>query len=187
MGKITQIAGLLTVAFLIAGCQSSGDDANKQTSESAENESAESPENDGSTEDNGENDDSLDAENGDDENMDASDEAENSNDEESDTDVYAGAQKNPNYFIDTQIVDQVSAFYTAYAIHRDEEEEEEQALSPEERLETSLLNNDPSEQEILSSYADLSFERPDLIIRFNEDGNELSATSAQSNLFFDVL
>ncbi|MFD1019851.1 hypothetical protein [Thalassobacillus hwangdonensis] len=192
MKKITKIAGLITFAFIITGCQSSEEEANPQTSETAENESADSPENDGSKEDNVESDNNLDSEedgtsgDGDVENKDTSDEARTSNDEESNTDdVYAGTQEDPDYFIDTQVFDRESGFYTAYAIHRDKGEE--QALSPEERLETSLLNNDPSEQDILSSYADLSFEWPNLIIQFNEDGNELAATSAQSNLFFEAL
>ncbi len=172
MEKKAKLAGVLLIALLIAGCQSSKDEVNSQTSESSENESTESVENDGSAEDNGAN-------------MEPSDKAGTSNTDENKTDVYSGEQKNPNYFIDTHLFDHENNFYTAYTIQRDEEEE--QALSPEKRLETSLFNNDPSEQNILSSYTDLTFEWPNLLIHFNEDGNALAATSAQSNLFFEAL
>lgn len=179
--KAMKVFLLTAVLLLITGCQSSQEEADRQTSEPVENESSESL--DGSTGDDVESENNAD--DGDAESIDSSGEAETSNDDESSTDVYSGAQKNPDYFIDTQVFDEGSRFYTAYAIHRDKEEK--QALSPEERLEMSLLKNDPSEQDILRSYADLSFEWPHLYIHFHEDGNELSTTSTQSTLFFDAL
>ncbi|RKL65159.1 hypothetical protein CR203_22105 [Salipaludibacillus neizhouensis] len=51
----------------------------------------------------------------------------------------------------------------------------------------SLIDGDPSEQGILSSYADISLDWPELHLDLNEEGNELSATSAQSGLFYDSL
>ncbi|TDL32711.1 hypothetical protein E2R51_08520 [Jeotgalibacillus sp. S-D1] len=185
MEKKTKIAGLITVAFLITGCQDSESEGNSKSSESSENGSVEVVETDDHTEADNESGNNSDTEDGtsDGDGMDTSDEV--SNDEESDTDVYGGSQKTPDYFIDTHVFNHESGLYTAYAIHRDENEE--QALSPEERLETSLLNNDPSEQDILSSYAELSSEWPNLSIHFNEEGNELAATTAQSSLFFDAL
>ena len=75
------------------------------------------------------------------------------------------------------------SFYTAFSINRDEEQE----LSPEDRLKSSLLNNDPSEQEILKTYTDLSLEESNLEIHFNKAGNELSTTTAQSAFFYDAL
>ncbi|MCM3620121.1 hypothetical protein M3936_21385 [Sutcliffiella horikoshii] len=192
MGKMTKIAGLIVFAFLITGCQSSGEVINSQTSEDSENESAESVEsNDGSTEDNVESDNNTDAEDGTsgdgnvENEADTSDEAGNSNGDESNTDVYAGAQLNPNYFIDTQVINQPDRFYIAYAIDRDREKE--QMIPPEQRLEMSLFNNDPSEQDILRSYTDLTADWPNLYIEFNQEGNELAATSAQNRLFYESL
>ncbi|MBM7621623.1 hypothetical protein JOC95_003512 [Bacillus tianshenii] len=202
MGKMTKISGLFTAAFLIAGCSSSGEETNSQTADPAENETVVSQEINGNTEenaeDNVESDVNIDTEegtsdDGDAENVDASEETGKSNEEEtgtsnekgSDTEVYGGAQLNPNYFIDTKVINQPDRFYIAYAIDRDREKE--QMGPPEQRLETSLFNNDPSEQDILSSYADLTLERPNLYVEFNQEGNELAATSAQSLLFYESL
>ncbi|MGD7010216.1 hypothetical protein [Metabacillus sp. 84] len=205
MEKMTKISGMFTVAFLIAGCSSSGEEENSQTADFTENKTADSQEVEGTTEDNGEDnvdsDGSSDTEEGssDDgstEKMDTSEgetnEETNTNEETGssdekggDTEVYGGAQLNPNYFIDTQVISQDKSFYIAYSIDRDRESEE--MISPEQRLETSLFNNDPSEQDILNSYADLTLDWPSLYVEFSQQGSELDATSAQSRLFYESL
>lgn len=161
-----KIAGLISVLFLITGCQSSGDEDHTQNAGTAENEGTEMIENDN-------------------ENNNANTLKESNDDVKNDTEVYGGTQKNPNYFIESQIFDYENKFYTAFSINRNEDEE--QYFSPENRLEMSLLNNDPSEQDILKSYTDLSLEESKLEIKFNEAGNKLSTTTAQSTLFFDLL
>ncbi|RWZ54528.1 hypothetical protein EQV77_14760 [Halobacillus fulvus] len=201
MVKMTKIVGLITVAFLIAGCSSSGEETNSQTTDSSENETVESQETDGNTEDNGEDhvesDANKDTEEGtsdddDAENVDTSEETGKTNEETgtssdkgSDTEAYGGAQLNPTYFIDTQVINQPDRFYIAYAIDRDRETEG--MVSPEQRLETSLFNNDPTEQDILRSYTDLTLDPPNLYVEFNQVGSELSVTSAQSGLFYETL
>ncbi len=107
--------------------------------------------------------------------------------DENDSDAYAGTQETPTYLIGSQYieaeVDDIVQFYTAFSIKRDAAKQ----LSHEDSIEMSLNDGDLSEQEILSSYADISVEWPTLHLHFNEDGNELSATSAQSRLFYDSL
>ncbi|MDZ5712597.1 hypothetical protein [Jeotgalibacillus haloalkalitolerans] len=202
MEKMTKIAGLFTVAFLIVGCSNSGDGTNSQADDSVENEVVDAQENDGNTEDNAEDLVESDAnteeeegtsDNEDVENEDVSEEAGKSNEEESETsdekesetEIYGGAQMSPAYFIDTKVINQPDHLYIAYAIDRDRETEG--MVSPEQRLETSLFNNDPSEQDILRSYTNLTLDTPNLYVEFNQEGNELSVTTAQSVLFYETL
>jgi|SRR5699024_7325793 len=65
--------------------------------------------------------------------------------------------------------------------------DEGQDFSPEDRLKESLLNNDPPEQDIFKSSTDLSLEESNLEVHFNEEGTQLSTTTAQSGLFYDAL
>ncbi|MBM7581132.1 hypothetical protein [Jeotgalibacillus terrae] len=189
MENMKKISFSFASAILIAGCSGSGEETNPQTVDSSENETVDSQETNDNTDDNSEDqvgsDGNTDTEKGtsddDAENVDSSEESET----ESDTEVYAGAQLNPNYFIDTHIISQPDRFYLAYAIDRDKEKG--QTVTPEQRLKISLFENDPSEQDILSSYTELTLDWPSLTIQFDQEGNDLAATSAQSVLFYDAL
>lgn len=189
MGNIAFFPSLITVAWLLTGCQSSGEEVDPKTSEeSSENEHAETTKQDGITEGNRKSDHSKKAEEensgeGDVENP--TDDAGTSNEDTADTEVYGGAQITPHYFIDTHVLDDDNGVYTVYTISRGKDEDK--PLAPEQRLETSLLKNDPSEQDLLDSYADLSVEGSMLYVQFNTEGSELDAPSSQSNLFFDAL
>ncbi|SES41217.1 hypothetical protein [Salipaludibacillus aurantiacus] len=195
MKKMTEIAGCISAAFLIVGCQNSEDGSEDLNDESVDESSADeynldeneelenNGEENGSNENKGEESLTEADENGNKENEeDAIDET-----DENDSDAYAGTQETPDYLIGSQYieaeVDGIVQFYTAFSIKRDGDEQ----LSHEESIEMSLNDGDLSEQDILSSYADISVEWPKLHIHFNEDGNELSATSAQSGLFYDSL
>ncbi|KIL42827.1 hypothetical protein KP77_34570 [Jeotgalibacillus alimentarius] len=184
MENMKKISFLFASALFIAGCSDSGEETNSQTADSSENEAVDSQETEDNGEDQAESDSNTETEedsSGDAaDNVDASEESET----ESDTAVYAGAQLNPNYFIDTHIISQPERFYLAYAIERDKEEAQ---TPPKQRLETSLFENDPSEQDILSSYTELTLDWPSLTIQFDQEGNDLAATSAQSVLFYDAL
>ncbi|WP_078394677.1 hypothetical protein [Shouchella patagoniensis] len=56
-----------------------------------------------------------------------------------------------------------------------------------ESLTRSLIEADLSEQDILDTYVDIEVEGSELHLYFNEDDNNLAATSAQSRMFFDSL
>lgn len=108
----------------------------------------------------------------------STDEAANeTNDDESMT--YAGTQETSNYFIGSHYVeskeDDIIQSYTVFSIIRDGE----QSLAYTNRIERSLIHEDPSAQDILNSYTDLAADWPKLDIYFKEKGNELSTTSAQ--------
>lgn len=193
MKNMTKIIGMISVAFLIAGCQNTEegpdtqnadpesvevreDDAenNEDELEEASNDSVESTDNsyeqaESEIVDADEDEDSPEGEN-----QDADDEPR----------PYGSAVENQNYFIQTHSFDQDAQFYTAFSIERQEGGDN---TPIERRLETSLVESDPSEQDIIDSYADLSLNWPNLTIQLSVDGNELSATSAQSGLFFDTL
>ncbi|RKD69657.1 hypothetical protein ATL39_3083 [Sinobaca qinghaiensis] len=108
----------------------------------------------------------------------STDEAANeTNDDESMT--YAGTQETSNYFIGSHYVeskeDDIIQSYTVFSIIRDGE----QSLAYQNRIERSLIHEDPSAQVILNSYKDLAANWPKLDIYFKEKWNELSTTSAQ--------
>ncbi|MGD7024659.1 hypothetical protein ACQCVK_18915 [Rossellomorea vietnamensis] len=179
MKKITRIAGMASIAFLLVSCQNSENGATGQDAETVDENSQDSA----VTEDT----DELETEGTSEENSteDEDTEEESSNDDDGDdnSDTYGGAQITPNYFIDSHPYDTGTEFLTAYTITREEGEN----LSPEERLKTSLIENDPSEQEILGSFTEISAEWPRLQVHFNVEGNQLSTTSAQTTLFYDSL
>ncbi|MFD2658281.1 hypothetical protein [Gracilibacillus thailandensis] len=162
MKKMIKIVGIISIVFLVVACQNTEEE--EQNAEPVE----ENPTEIGDNEENG--------------NVEDTEETENEMDED-DSDVYSGIQETPAYFIDSHVVSTEVEFHTAFSITRDEE----QQLSLAERLEMSLNDNDPSEQEILSSYADISVEWPELHLHFNEEGNQLSTTSTQSLLFNETL
>ncbi|MBM7095228.1 hypothetical protein JSY36_05610 [Bacillus sp. H-16] len=193
MKKVTEIGGIISAALLIVGCQNSGNDSEPAEASPAdgneldEDEEVETEDNDdenGSNDNTGEesltdSDESGNKENTEENSMDEAD--------ENDSDTYAGTQETPAYLIGSQYieaeVDDIVQFYTAFSIKRDED----QQLSHVDSIERSLIDGDLSEQDILSSYADIAVEWPELHLHFKEDGNELSATSAQSVLFYDSL
>jgi hypothetical protein len=177
--KITRIAGMASIAFLLVSCQNSEDGAADQDTETVD----ENSQNEAVTEDT----DELATEGTNDENStdqeDMEEESSNEDDGDDNSDTYGGAQITPDYFIDSHPYDTGTEFLTAFTITREEEEN----LSPEERLKTSLIENDPSEQEILGSFTEISAEWPKLQVHFTEEGNQLSTTSAQTTLFYDSL
>ncbi|MDQ0207555.1 hypothetical protein [Alkalicoccobacillus murimartini] len=179
MKKMKKTAGMVSIAFLLVGCQSSEDEQETMNANQAE----ESPEDERASDENEE----VEPEDHDDENElneDNDDEPSDENEEEEDNpDTYGGTQETPDYFIDTHMVSYENAFYTAFYIKRDAEQD----LQPEDRLERSLIDSDPSEQDILSSFTEMSVEWPTLYVNFNVDDNQLSATTAQSSLFYDSL
>ncbi|TSB47789.1 hypothetical protein [Alkalicoccobacillus porphyridii] len=168
MGKISRIAGTASIAFLLIGCQTSEDETEALETEQVE-------------------DLTPDEHNNGDVQEDANDGTEETQENTNDLDAYAETEETPNYFIDTNSIDGeidgVFDFYTAFSIRRDAEQD----LLAEDRLEMSLIDNDPSEQELLSSFADLSVEGSILYVNFNVDDNQLAATSAQSSLFYNSL
>ncbi|MGM0845034.1 MAG: hypothetical protein ACQEUT_08660 [Bacillota bacterium] len=176
MKKIIKIAGMASIAFLLISCQNSENGATGQGDEQVDENSQDAA----VTEDA----DELETEGTSDENStEEEDMEEESSNEDEDSDTYGGAQITPNYFIDSHPYDTGTEFLTAYTIKREAEEN----LSPEERLKMSLIENDPSEQEILGSFTEISAEWPKLQVHFNEEGNQLSTTSAQTTLFYDSL
>ncbi|WP_404406898.1 hypothetical protein [Jeotgalibacillus malaysiensis] len=167
MEKIIKTAGIASIALLLASCQNNENEATEQDMQPADEnaQQEESSMDQPDTEDNS-------AENIEDENVD-----------ESESDPYEETEASPDYFIDTYIYNGETEFFTAFTINRDEG----QSTSPEERLKSSLLENDPSEQEILRPFTEMTVEWPRLQVHFTEEGNQLSTTSAQTSLFYDSL
>ncbi|XXM70804.1 hypothetical protein ACQ0QQ_13910 [Lysinibacillus sphaericus] len=168
MKKIIRIAGMASIAFLLASCQNSENGSADQDAETVDKNSQDT----GEMETGGPSDEN---------NTEEEDTSKEDGDDNSDT--YGGAQITPDYFIDSHPYDTGTEFLTAYTITREEEE----STTPEERLKRSLIENDPSEQEILGSFTEISAEWPKLQVHFNEEGNQLSTTTAQTTLFYDSL
>ncbi|UTR06994.1 hypothetical protein MM326_02880 [Alkalihalobacillus sp. LMS6] len=155
MRKVTAMAGMVSLAFLFVGCQSSGEELNAQDQETMETDDSELEEPEMDNDENGGS------------GGDVSDEKPE----------YETIEAEERYSINAHLVDEDQAFYTAYSINRDENG----------TLENSLVESDPSEQEMLSAYADLSVESQGLTVQFNAEGNELATTSAQTALFYESL
>lgn len=155
MRKVTAMAGIVSLAFLFVGCQSSGDELNAQDQQTMETDDSELEEPEMDNDENGGSD----------------------NDDSDETPDYETIEAEERYSIQTHLVDEDQAFYTAYSINRDENG----------TLENSLVESDPSEQEMLSAYADLSVESPELTVQFNAERNELATTSTQTVLFYESL
>lgn len=157
MKKMTKLAGMAAAAFLLAGCQNTENDATEQEveppAENSQNESDSSDNDATETEDTGE------------ENMNNGDAEDESTDNtaEDESVAYEETQVTPDYFIDSYVYSAETEFLTAFTIRRDEDQD----FSREERLQMSLIENDPSEQEILDSFTDLSAEWPTLHVNFN--------------------
>ncbi|MED4129721.1 hypothetical protein [Shouchella miscanthi] len=105
-------------------------------------------------------------------------------DTESEALEYEKIEVDERYVLHSHLIDEDQAFYTAFSINRNESEE---VKLLEEQLLNSLAESDPSEQDILNSYTDLSVESQKLTVQFNEEGNQLSTTTAQTTLFYDSL
>ncbi len=105
-------------------------------------------------------------------------------DTESEALEYKKIEVDERYVLNTHLIDEDQAFYTAFSINRNESEEID---SLEKQVINSLTDSDPSEQDILSSFTSLSLESRELTIQFNEEGSQLSTTTAQTTLFYDSL
>ncbi|MDV2884641.1 hypothetical protein RYX45_05585 [Alkalihalophilus pseudofirmus] len=177
MKKITEIVGILSAALLIVGCQNSENDLEEMNAEPTEEGTANEHNQDNKKE----------LKTNDDNNVIEKNEKSLPEADQNDIDTYTRTVETPTYLIGSQYIeaeaDGIVRFYTAFSIKRDED----QKLSREDTIEISLNEGDLSEQDILSTYADISVDWPKLHLHFNEDGNKLSATSAQSVLFYDSL
>ncbi|MGX1265996.1 hypothetical protein RKD55_003800 [Rossellomorea marisflavi] len=151
MNKMVNTAGVVFMAFLLAGCQSTEKDAVdtdvKQVDETAK------------------------------------EEVETNEQMDTETDEGKTVNVTPDYFIETDTYDTGREFLTMFTINRDDGKDKRR----EERLVASLMENDPSEQKILESYTKLMVDGANLKVDFQEDGNVLSATSAQHTMFYDSL
>jgi outer membrane murein-binding lipoprotein Lpp len=160
VNKMVRIAGVVFMAFLLAGCQSTEKDAVdtdvKQVDETAKEEVETT------------------------EQMDTETDEGKTKDEAA---PYETVNVTPDYFIETDTYDTGREFLTMFTIKRDNGKDQNR----EERLAASLMENDPSEQKILESYTKLTVEGQNLRVDFQEDGNLLSATSAQHSMFYDSL
>ncbi|MFK3937506.1 hypothetical protein ACI2JA_08310 [Alkalihalobacillus sp. NPDC078783] len=164
MKKVTAITGMVSVACILVGCNTS----NEQTQNTDPVEPVEN-----NTEESGTDSGEEDAEEV---------ETDDTNDEEEENEeAYEEVQESENYTIQTDYVDAKTEFITTFSINR----ERNLDGSREERLERSLFESDPSEQDILSSFTELSLEQGELTVEFNtNDHTLLSTTSAQNRLFY---
>ncbi|MCM2603137.1 hypothetical protein NDQ57_00255 [Rossellomorea marisflavi] len=160
MNKMVSIAGVVFMAFLLPGCQSTEKDAVdtdvKQVDETAKEEVETTEEMDTETDEGKTKDEAA---------------------------PYETVNVTSDYFIETDTYDTGREFLTMFTIKRDDGKDQNR----EERLAASLMENDPSEQKILESYTKLTVEGQNLRVDFQEDGNLLSATSAQHSMFYDSL
>ncbi|TFD99425.1 hypothetical protein [Jeotgalibacillus salarius] len=170
MRKIVNAVGMASIALLLVSCQSSEDNTTEQDIEPADQQAQNEVETDDTAPDTEES-------NHEDMQDDPSEAAGKQSDK------YEETQEVPQYFIDSHTYNAGIEFLTAFTIRRGDE----QNTSAEERLVSSLFENDPSEQEILSSFTEMTVEWPQLTVNFTEDGNLLSTTSAQSSMFYDSL
>lgn len=161
MEKISGFLSIMTLSFLIVGCQTA-QEANESSNEEPIEENELEEENDHS--------------NGTSESSDPSEETPTSEEEKEPRSFLLAAQH-----IQVETEDQVE-FTAAFSFERVEEE-----LSMNESLTKSLIEADLSEQDILDTYVDIEVEGSELHLYFNEDDNNLAATSAQSRMFFDSL
>ncbi|MGD7044318.1 hypothetical protein [Jeotgalibacillus proteolyticus] len=176
MLKITKIGGAAALAFLLASCQ----DAENETSEESVESVNETSQNETDLEDK----EVTETEESSEENSSNGDMEEDSSSDASD--IQSNAEEGAiatDYFIQSHTYIAETAILTAYSIKR----KDGQNSSPEERLKQSLIENDPSEQEILRNYTEMTAEWPELHVNFTEEGNQLSTTSAQTNMFYDSL
>lgn len=109
-------------------------------------------------------------------------ETDDTNDEEEgNEEAYEEVQESENYLIQTDYVDATTEFITTFSINREGDIDG----SREERLERSLFESDPSEQDILSMFTELTLDDSVLTVQFNvSDEQLLSTTSAQNQLFY---
>ncbi|SDN59603.1 hypothetical protein [Alkalicoccus daliensis] len=208
MKKIRGSAGFIAASLLIVGCQNAEEteegnaapaegsvaedrELNENEDVERKDESNENIEADAAAEDNKGAENSGNEENvssnTEDDGDENTEEASGNNDSGNNGEAAAEIQETSGYFIDTNTleeeVDGIVQFYTAISFARAEEEQ----LPLEEQIEQSLTDGDPTEQEILRSYADISTDGPALDLQFQEDGNQLSTTTAQSGLFYTSL
>ncbi|MDE0583519.1 hypothetical protein ON064_10785 [Planococcus sp. A6] len=175
MKNINKMAGMTFAALLLTSCQ--GTENPPASTEETDSPSETTPDEEETVEAQESNEDSQDKEN-----EEASDEPVDQPDADA-SDGFEETQASPSYFIETHAYVTETGYLTAFNIERDENEEGKF----EESLIQSLIENDPSTQEILGSYAELTVDMPTLNVKFTEEGSALSTTSAQTNFFYSSL
>ncbi|MFC3418658.1 hypothetical protein ACFOLA_04100 [Salinicoccus hispanicus] len=207
MKSLVGMVGVIFVALLLSGCQdteneavdqnvdavdessqdgvsSEGEEAVEDSEENKNEETQEEPSG-GSSSSTSNDEQSEETEENNDGNSDSEEVEEESSDEAAGnhSDDYEDVQMTPYYFIDSHTYLTETDYLTAYSISRDET----QGSSLGDRLEQSLKESDPSEQEILASFTNMTVEWPELTVNFNEEGTHLSTTSAQTTFFYESL
>ncbi|KIL46412.1 hypothetical protein [Jeotgalibacillus campisalis] len=176
MIKLTKIGGVAALAFLLASCQ----DAENETTEDSVESVNETSQDETDVEDK----EVPETEEDTDENSAEEDMEEDSSSDASDTKSDGKEETMASeYFIHSHTYSAETAFLTAYSIDR----KDGLNSSKEERLKQSLIESDPSEQEILGTYTEMTAEWPELHVNFTEEGNILSTTTAQTGMFYDSL
>lgn len=171
MKKVTAITGMVSVACILVGCNTSNEQT--QNTESVENNTEEQTEGSGT--------DTQEDEGTEIEADESSELDELSETEDKKEDAYEEIQESENYTIQTDYVDATTEFITTFSINRDGDLDG----SREERLERSLFESDPSEQDILSSFTNLSLEGDTLIVELNTtEYTHLSLSSTMHGMFF---
>lgn len=202
MKKITRMAGITFAGVMIAGCENAEEEAEVTNAETLDensveeiNENAEPNAQDNEKQDeDSENNENSTAQANENENAAAQDNQINNDNDTTDessnesggneSETYAGTHDTDGFLINTHTIeseiDEVLRFFTAFSFEREQG-------TQEELIETSLSEGDPSEQHIIDTYTEISMEWPELDLHFTESDNQLSATSAQSRLFYDSL
>ncbi|MBM0066422.1 hypothetical protein [Alkalicoccobacillus gibsonii] len=171
MKKVTAITGMVSFACILVGCNTSNEQT--QNTESVENNTEEQTEGSGT--------DTQEDKGTDTETVESSETDDLSDTEDEKEEAYEEVQESENYMIQTDYVDATNEFITTFSISREGDIDG----SREERLERSLFESDPSEQDILSTYTELTLEDSVLTVQFNvSDEQLLSTTSAQNQLFY---
>lgn len=203
MKKKTKFVGIAAITFLLAGCQDAENEESNQNTQPVEEES----QSEGTSDDkevretegnNNQNSNDMDTDENEDTNNNNEDFGKDSNKDsdnndteqestnestDNDSDIYGETQVTSNYFIDSHTYSAKTEFLTAFSIKR----KGNQDFSPTERLETSLIENDPTAQDILGTLSNITVDWPTLYIKFNAEGTQLSTTTAISSLFYDSL
>ncbi|MEZ0481210.1 hypothetical protein [Planococcus sp. SSTMD024] len=169
------MAGMTFAALLLASCQETEDQP--PSTEDTDSPSETTPDEEETVEAKENNEDSQDNED-----EEASDEPVDQADDDA-SDDFEETQASPSYSIETHAYVTETGYLTAFNIERDENEEG----TFEEILTQSLIENDPSTQEILGSFAELTVDNQKLDVKFTEEGSALSTTSAQTNFFYSSL
>ncbi|GAB3055525.1 hypothetical protein ACFOU0_01840 [Salinicoccus sesuvii] len=191
MKIIGKAVGLIFLVFLLSSCQSSESEESEDVSPEDEADQSQVQPADESIETGEGNDESKTEQTINDEMGESGEEQSNNEDQEESSSEenietagsYSDFDESPNYFVESHTYDSGHEFLTAFLIDRNEGS----GIQFDERLHTSLIESDPSEQNIFESFSDLSTKWPTLEIYFDAEENELSTTTAQTTLFYDSL